>query len=179
MKTINLKINSMKFPFSIVNLMLVCFLFISCKNNSDKQEEDSIIDPVEQDSAVTTKNNNQTQENSSLTMAMNQGKQVYEQNCVVCHQSSGGGVPNMNPPLKGTDYVLGDKNTLTSIILKGSSAGLKVNGVSYSNSMPAFAENLDDAQIANVLTYIRNSFGNNASLVSEEEVKAVRNDINN
>jgi len=167
----------MRFPFLKYSLIVACLLFINCKNNTAKQEVEIMNAPVKNDADITEKNDNPTLQDSTLSQALLEGKQVYEQNCVVCHQSSGGGVPNMNPPLNGTDYVLGDKERLISIVLKGSSAGLKINGVSYSNNMPAFADNLDDAQIANVLTYIRNSFGNEASQVSEEDVSSVRGSI--
>jgi glucose/arabinose dehydrogenase/cytochrome c551/c552 len=102
----------------------------------------------------------------------NAGKAVYMQSCVACHQLDGGGVGNLNPPLIKTDYVLGDKNRLVSVILKGLSQK-EVNGELYSNTMPAFSH-LTDKQIADVLGYIRNSFGNKAGPVSADEVKKVR-----
>ncbi len=110
----------------------------------------------------------------ALQGQIDKGQIVYTTNCAVCHQKSGGGVPNLNPPLKGTDYILGDKTRLISFILKGSSEQhLEVKGETYSNVMPSFSA-LDDSQIADVLTYARNSFGNQASPISQDEVKDVR-----
>ena len=100
------------------------------------------------------------------------GQVVYEQNCLACHQANGSGVPNLNPPLRQTDWVLGDKTRLINVLLKGLQ-GQEVEGDMYDNAMPAH-DFLTDGQIADVLTYIRNNFGNKANAVSVEEVRAVR-----
>jgi mono/diheme cytochrome c family protein len=100
------------------------------------------------------------------------GKSVYAQNCLTCHMADGLGVDGMNPPLAKTDYVLGDKTRLTKVLLNGLK-GVEIGGEQYHGVMPAQAS-LTDAQIAAVLTYVRNSFGNKASAVSTAEVKAVR-----
>lgn len=80
----------------------------------------------------------------------------------------------MNPPLIKTSFVLGEKETLIKILLNGLK-GADVDDQSYTNPMPALGSVLKDQQIADVLTYVRNSFGNKASAVSVAEVKAVRN----
>ena len=100
------------------------------------------------------------------------GKSVYAQNCLTCHMADGLGVDGMNPPLVKTDYVLGDKTRLTNVLLNGLK-GVEIGGEQYHGVMPAQAT-LTDAQIAAVLTYVRNAFGNRASVVSVAEVKAVR-----
>jgi len=100
------------------------------------------------------------------------GQLVYEQNCLTCHQANGSGVPNLNPPLRGTDWVLGDKSRLINVVLKGLQ-GQEVEGDMYDNAMPAH-DFLTDTQIADVLTYIRSNFGNKASEITADEVKAVR-----
>ena len=101
-----------------------------------------------------------------------QGKSVYKQYCLTCHMADGLGVDGMNPPLAKTGYVLGDKTRLTKVLLNGLQ-GVEIDGEQYHGVMPA-QESLTDAQIAAVLTYVRNSFGNKASAVSAAEVKAVR-----
>ena len=101
-----------------------------------------------------------------------QGKSVYAQNCLTCHMADGLGVDGMNPPLARTDYVLGDKTRLTKLLLNGLQ-GVEIGGEQYHGVMPA-RESLTDAQIAAVLTYVRNSFGNKASVVTVGEVKDVR-----
>jgi mono/diheme cytochrome c family protein len=101
------------------------------------------------------------------------GEKVYKQFCISCHQPDGGGVPNMNPPLIKTEYVLGEKERLIKIVLHGLNENIEIDGEYFTNPMPAL-NILKDQQIADVLTYVRNSFGNKASAVTASEVKAVR-----
>ena len=108
----------------------------------------------------------------SFKQSIEKGKLVYEQYCLTCHQIDGSGVPHLNPPLIKTSFVLGDKKKLIGIILKGLN-DTEIDGEFYSNPMPAF-NSLTNQEIANVLTYVRNSFSNKASAVTEEEVKTVR-----
>ena len=107
-----------------------------------------------------------------LKAAMTNGQVIYSQSCVSCHEPDGYGVQNMNPPLIKTSYVLGDKTRLINILLKGLSHQ-EIDGNMYQNVMPSH-DFLTDQQIADVLTYVRNSFGNKASAVTEPEVKALR-----
>jgi len=108
-----------------------------------------------------------------LKASIERGKKVYENTCLACHQVNGSGVPGMNPPLKKTKWVLGDKKTLINVVLKGLDEEIDVNDEIYSNTMPSFAM-LSDQEIADVLTYVRNSFGNKASQIKEADVKKVR-----
>ena len=108
-----------------------------------------------------------------IKASMEKGKTIYENTCLACHQINGSGVPGMNPPLKNTKWVLGDKKTLINIVLNGLNEEIEVNGEVYANVMPAF-NSLSDEEIADVLTYVRNSFGNKASAVKADEVKKVR-----
>ena len=101
------------------------------------------------------------------------GRQVYDDYCLSCHQADGRGVPGMNPPLVKTDWVLGDKTRLINVILKGLDEPIEINGESYQNVMPAH-DFLTDQQVADVLTYVRASFGNNAEPVTTEAVTKVR-----
>lgn len=110
---------------------------------------------------------------AKLVTQILQGEKVYMKYCLVCHQVTGGGVSGLNPPLKGTEYVLGEKNRLIEILTKGSNVGLSIKGNTYSNAMPGFG-NLSDEDIANVATYIRNSFGNRADPITKEEVAKYR-----
>ena len=101
------------------------------------------------------------------------GKEVYAKVCLSCHMVDGGGVPKLNPPLIKTDYVLGDKKKLIYIVLNGMTDRIPIDDEYYSNTM-ASHKDLTDQQIADVLTFVRNSFGNKASIVTIAEVKAVR-----
>jgi mono/diheme cytochrome c family protein len=116
-----------------------------------------------------------TSQPGGLKAAMAKGKKVYETYCLACHQPDGTGVPNLNPPLVKTKWVLGDKKQLAKIILKGLKGGeIEIDGDQFHNPMPPQESVLTDQEIADVLTYVRNSFGNKASLVTAAEVKAVR-----
>ena len=108
----------------------------------------------------------------ALKASIEKGKSVFEQQCLACHQADGSGVPHLNPPLIKTSFVLGDKKKLIGIVLKGLD-GVEVEGESYSNPMPSL-DFMSDDEIANVLTYIRNSFGNKASLVTVADVQKAR-----
>ncbi|WP_229655494.1 c-type cytochrome [Pedobacter puniceum] len=110
---------------------------------------------------------------AGMQNSINNGKVVYTQYCAVCHQADGLGVPGLNPPLSKTVYVLGDQTRLINIVLKGLSEGVEIDGETYSNVMPAMAF-LTDQQVADVLTYVRNSFQNKASAITAAQVKAVR-----
>lgn len=105
------------------------------------------------------------------------GKKVYDTYCLTCHQADGTGVPRLNPPLVKTDFVLGDKKRLIGIILKGMDEQVEIEGNYYNNVM-ASHDFLSDQEVADVLTFIRNSFGNKAGAVSPAEVKAVRAALN-
>ena len=105
--------------------------------------------------------------------SIERGQKVYLKVCLSCHMADGGGVPHMNPPLSQSSYVVGDKAKIIYIVLHGLETREPIDDEYYSNNMAAHTD-LNNQQIADVLTYIRNSFGNKASAVSVAEVKAVR-----
>jgi mono/diheme cytochrome c family protein len=109
----------------------------------------------------------------SMQASVTRGKQVYSQVCLPCHQADAGGVIGMNPPLIKTTYVLGPKTPLIKIILNGMTGTVTINGDDYHNVMAPHSD-LSDQQIADVLTYVRNSYGNKASAVTVAQVNAVR-----
>lgn len=123
---------------------------------------------------ITLSSFNQPQQ-PNIKASIARGEKVYQLTCLACHQADGDGVPRMNPTLIKTKWVLGDKKALSKIILNGLEGGqIEIDGDSYHNPMPAQATVLTDLQIADVLTYVRNSFGNKASAVTPAEVKAAR-----
>ncbi|MBB2145139.1 c-type cytochrome [Pedobacter sp. LMG 31464] len=101
------------------------------------------------------------------------GKLVYTKYCMVCHQIDGGGVMGLNPPLSKTEYVLGDQKRLINIVLKGFNTEIEIDGDTYANPMPGLGH-LTDQQVADVLSFVRNSFGNKASVITPAQVKVVR-----
>jgi mono/diheme cytochrome c family protein len=105
--------------------------------------------------------------------SMERGKKVYDLYCLSCHMPDGTGVPNLNPPLAKSSWVTGDKKRLINVVLKGLDQQVEIDGEYYSNVM-APHDFLKDQEVADVLTYIRNSFGNKASLLTAAEVKTQR-----
>ncbi|GAA3987272.1 c-type cytochrome [Mucilaginibacter dorajii] len=110
---------------------------------------------------------------AALKASIAAGLPIFTENCVACHQADGTGIAHMNPPLIKTPFVLGDKTRLIKIILNGFNDDVEINGERYSNTM-ASHDFLSDQQIADLLTYVRNSFGNKASAITMAQVKAVR-----
>ncbi|MCF8342779.1 MAG: c-type cytochrome [Chitinophagaceae bacterium] len=109
----------------------------------------------------------------ALIAAKTRGKIVYTTYCMPCHQADGNGVPNLNPPLVKTSYVLGDKTKLIGIVLNGLNQEIEINGETY-NGVMASHDYLTNQEIADVLTYVRNSFGNKAALITPQDVKLAR-----
>jgi mono/diheme cytochrome c family protein len=107
-----------------------------------------------------------------LQASITRGKQVYLEQCLACHQADALGVSGMNPPLVKTKFVLGDNATLVKIVLNGLQ-GVEIDGEDYHGVMAPHAD-LTDQQIADVLTYIRNSFGNKAKAITPAQVKVIR-----
>jgi mono/diheme cytochrome c family protein len=90
------------------------------------------------------------------------GKSLFAKNCAACHQASGAGIPGAFPALKGNSFVLGDSGAVISTVLKGR------------GGMPTFATSIDDEKLALVLSYIRQSWGNQAAPVSAQQVQSAR-----
>lgn len=99
------------------------------------------------------------------------GETVYKRSCTSCHMANGEGIPNVYPPLAKSDY-LGDKERAITQVIKGSSGEIVVNGKTYNNTMPP--QQLNDEEIAAVLTYVYTNWENNGTPVTVDEVKAAR-----
>lgn len=108
----------------------------------------------------------------SKTERVQFGSRLFASICAACHQPSGLGRPNVFPPLAGSDFLNADKTRAIGIVIFGRQGELIVNGQKFNNSMPSFP--LTDEDIADVLTYVYNSFGNSGLEVTPDEVKAVR-----
>jgi mono/diheme cytochrome c family protein len=113
---------------------------------------------------------------SPFRVSMDSGKVIYSNQCLSCHQANGLGIPGINPPLNGKG-VTGDKIKLINIVIKGQDTHEELNGIIYQNPMPANSV-IKDQEIADVLTYIRNSFGNKASTIKVTDVKSARKKLN-
>ena len=110
----------------------------------------------------------------SRITAFDDGMEVYTTRCLSCHMMNGEGVQGVFPPLANSEHVAGDKGILVRMILNGLRGEVVVNGVTYNGLMPPWGGFLDDKQVADVLTYIRSNFGNEADAVTAEEVALVR-----
>lgn len=108
------------------------------------------------------------------------GEKLYAQNCQACHQANGAGVPGSFPPLANSAWVTGDDGRIVSILLKGLSGPIEVNGNTYNGNMPSYGDGgagWDDYKIASVATYVRASWDNGAAEVTEERVAEIRAEI--
>jgi mono/diheme cytochrome c family protein len=107
------------------------------------------------------------------------GKKVFEaRGCGGCHGATGDGMPGVNPPLSGSEWVQAEgPNRLVRIVLNGLNGPITVKGQAYSSQMPAMGEGLSDREIADLLSYLRNSWGNKASIVKEAQVKPIASEV--
>lgn len=104
---------------------------------------------------------------------MDAGKVLYNGTCSVCHQNSGQGMPGVFPPLAGSDYLMADTRRAIGVVLNGMTGPVTVNGEDYNSVMPPMSQLTDD-EVANIMTYVLNSFGNDDGVVSAAEVAEVR-----
>jgi mono/diheme cytochrome c family protein len=93
------------------------------------------------------------------------GKAIFTKNCAACHQASGKGIPGAFPALAGSKFVQGPSADVAAVLLKGR------------GGMPDFSSTLSDADIAEVLSYVRSTWGNQANALSEQEVAALRDTL--
>jgi nitrite reductase (NO-forming) len=103
---------------------------------------------------------------------LERGKRVFLTSCFACHMANGEGLPAVFPPLAKSDYLKADKDRAIKTVLKGLSGPITVNGKPFNNVMPP--QEFTDDQVADVLTYVMNSWGNDFGTVSTAEVKRVR-----
>jgi len=109
-------------------------------------------------------------------MQFEKGKQVYMGLCFACHQADGKGLPGAFPPLAAADYMLADRDRGVRAVLKGLSGPVTVNGVTFNSMMPPQEAVLTDAQVADVMTYVFNAWGNKGDAFNAAQVKVIRNE---
>lgn len=161
-------------------MMMVCAAALAACGGGDRAQDreqtgtasgrTDTATPARADSAPAGKQMDQP--NLSLSPVSGQG--VYGRTCVTCHQATGRGQPGTFPPLTGSEYVNGDKTRLIKLVLNGLTGPLTVNGQRYNGIMPPLKGQLNDAEVAAVLTYVRSNFGNTAGPVTEAEVRTQR-----
>lgn len=101
------------------------------------------------------------------------GQVLFKGTCSVCHQDSGQGIPDVFPPLAKSDYLNKDKQHAIAVVLNGLSGKVTVNGKTFDSVMPPMSQ-LNDDEVANILTYVLNSWGNDGGVITKEQVQAVR-----
>jgi nitrite reductase (NO-forming) len=106
----------------------------------------------------------------SKEMQIEKGKQIYMQNCFACHLATGEGMAGVFPPLAKSDFLMADRERAIRIVLKGLTGKVTVNGQIYNGVMPPQSEALTTEQVADVLTYVTNSWGNSANAFTTDEV---------
>lgn len=105
------------------------------------------------------------------------GESLYAARCAPCHQSDAKGVPGAFPPLAGSKWVTNQPKTVARILLLGLNGTIEVSGQTYNGVMPSQAS-LSDEDLAKLSTFIRSSFGNNASPVDQSLIAKVRSSLN-
>ncbi|MFZ9979945.1 MAG: c-type cytochrome [Opitutales bacterium] len=105
--------------------------------------------------------------------SLERGKAVYSRTCIACHQPTGMGLPPVFPPLAGSEWVSKDASIAVRNIVNGMQGPVTVKGVTYNSMMPPVA-GLSDKDIADVVNYVNNTWGNKGPTVTEEEVKAIK-----
>ena len=104
---------------------------------------------------------------------MTAGENTYKAACMACHQANGKGLPGAFPPLAQSDYMLKDKTRAIATVVHGKTGPIAVNNQKFDSVMPPMPQ-LSDTEIASVLTYVSNAWGNKGWLVSATDVRAVR-----
>lgn len=110
-------------------------------------------------------------QDDKLLQSMKRGEEIYQDFCINCHMHEGEGVVGVFPPLAGSDYLIEKRQESISAVKYGQKGEITVNGVKYNNIMlPLY---LSDEEVADVMNYVLNSWGNKGEFVTVEEVKAI------
>ncbi len=111
---------------------------------------------------------------SQNSQTLPDGEALYMSRCSSCHLASGEGITGVFPTLNEVDWVTGDKGRLIRIVLDGVMGEIQVGDMVYTGIMPPWKTFLNDQEMAALLTYIRSAWDNDATAVSENEVRLVR-----
>lgn len=134
--------------------VMLSITLIACGGSSEKKETEST--------------SLSSRDQIRLKQYQVQGAKVYATYCANCHQQDGKGLASLYPPLAGADYLMGNLQRAACIIKNGQSKEIVVNGVTYNQMMPA--NPITNLEVAEVLTFIANAWGNEGGLVGVKEV---------
>lgn len=114
-------------------------------------------------------------QNEDLKESIARGKHIYANNCISCHMADGTGVPGTFPPLAKSDYLTKSTNSAIEAVKYGLEGSIMVNGEEYDSMMPQ--PGLDDKQVADVMNYILNSWGNShGKMITQKHVEEIKRD---
>ncbi|MEJ7588179.1 MAG: cytochrome c [Ferruginibacter sp.] len=108
----------------------------------------------------------------TLETSMKRGEEVYAANCAGCHQPAGEGMEGVYPPLAKSDYLKNQERAI-GIILHGQECEITVNGKQYNSFMAGFSQ-LSDREVADVLNFVSNSWGNKNPVIKSAQIKKIR-----
>ncbi len=143
------------------------------KGNKDAFGTDQLAKMEKRKTRTNIKTPDAIKDNLDMKLAT-AGEKAYKTYCSTCHQGDGKGDGDRFPSLNGSEWVIGDKNKLIHVVLNGLEGPITVKGKSFNGTMPKH-DFLTDADIAQILTYIRLNFDNNSSAIREKEVARIRN----
>ncbi|WP_430467787.1 c-type cytochrome [Winogradskyella ouciana] len=142
----------------IFKLLILVLLVTSC--NSEKKKTTKVDYPEKTSLA---------QKDTKLTSSMERGKSVYNDMCITCHMANGKGVPKAFPPLANADFLKDNQEESIRGIKNGMSGEMVVNGVTYNSAMAPLG--LSNEEVADVMNYINNSWGNDyGEFITAEDV---------
>ncbi|MCB0399782.1 MAG: cytochrome c [Winogradskyella sp.] len=145
-------------------LLVIVFLVVSCNSNNKKN--------THEDYSINKENTilNPQQKNS-----YERGKLVYNNLCITCHMGNGEGAPRVFPPLAQSDFLKNNQEISIKAIKKGMSGEIVVNGITYNSVMAPLG--LSDKEVADVMNYINNSWGNSYGkfITAEDVTKVIKN----
>ena len=147
----------------LLPILFTASLFVAC--NSEKKKDESSLNSEE-----ISISDSSSQE--KVSESYKRGEEVFSNFCVTCHLPSGKGIPGNFPPLAGSDWLTDKRTESLKAIKYGLSGPIVVNGENYNNAMTA--QGLSDQEVADVMNYISNTWGNTSKKeVTEEDVKAI------
>ena len=146
----------------LILLALSLTLIFSATNVTAKKQDD-VVHAAEVASANA----------ATMPERISNGEKLYVANCAACHQVTGKGLPGAFPPLVASDYFASDPMKAVHTVLNGLSGPITVNGTDYNAVMPSLSY-LDDSAVADIVTYVVNSFGNKGGNIQAAEVASAR-----
>ena len=150
-----------------------CLIFV-CSIQLAHTTNDFALHPPEETEELTP----DEKETLRKERKISSGEKVFAARCASCHQTNGLGIAGQYPPLAGSGWVTSDPGIITNIILKGLKGEIVVKGETYGKTaaINMAAVDIDDSEIANVVSYVRQAWGNKAEEIFEDEVASIRAD---